>query len=488
MRERTTWNRSASRSKVADPYLMNQDHVSLQPGPDDYVIGDPSDFAEDIHPSKDTWEAEYAGGQVKRNEIGMAEMRKDTFNHPEKTAADHGLLLKKADLCIKTASMMLGAAAREAAVEDQAVALMHMPDSDLIHTFNRLAAEGKQGEDEGDDDEPNAQQKKAYFRFANQDDDGDDDDGEEAQAAQQHKQQQQKKKANQQQVATVMQMAQQCLANGDVQAAQGCMAQLQSVAQGCMANGDFATAQSCMAQAQQLKNAIQQQAAQIQSGQGQVLANWRRFAQQQQQGDDEPQAQSKQQKKANQALAQAIQALQQQAGQNPQVAQALMALQNAQAANQPQGQVAQGQPQVPVGMMGQQVGNDSAMADMLLMDQGDMGMGMGMSEMGLEMEPSMMDVGDMGMGPEDDVLMTLFASEQEKDQGQGQGQGQQQKKQAMARTASTRTVGTRPSQGVSRVGGGFGGGSNDVNKLAALWPSAPDVSDAFRLSRGARGG
>jgi len=98
------------------------------------------------------------------------------------------------------------------------------------------------------------------------------------------------------------------------------------------------------------------------------------------------------------------------------------------------------------------------------------------SEMGLELEPGLMDVGDMGMAPEDDVLMTLFAAEQD-DQAQ---QAPAQQKQAMSRTASTRTVGTRPSQGVSRVGGSFGNGGGDVNKLAALWPSAPDVSDAFR--------
>ena len=128
--------------------------------------------------------------------------------------------------------------------------------------------------------------------------------------------------------------------------------------------------------------------------------------------------------------------------------------------------------------------DDVALADMLMMDPGYGDM----SEMGIEMEPAPMDTGDMGMGlgPEDDVLMTLFAADQQKKQQSqeeesDEQQGQQQKKQAMARTASTRTVGTRPSQGVSRVGGGFGGNAGgDVNKLAALWPSAPDVSDAFR--------
>jgi hypothetical protein len=107
----------------------------------------------------------------------------------------------------------------------------------------------------------------------------------------------------------------------------------------------------------------------------------------------------------------------------------------------------------------------------------------GLSEMGIEMEPAPMDVGEMDLGAEDDVLMTLFANDEQgqKEQDPAKERAQAQAKQAMSRTASTRTVGTRPTGGVSRVGGGsVASNGGDINKLAALWPSAPDVSDAFR--------
>jgi len=474
MRERTTWNRSAAQMKKADPYLMNQDHVSQQPSADDYVIGDPSTFAEDIHPSKDTWEAEYAGGQVKRNEIGMADMRKDTFNHPEKTAADHGLLLKKADLCIKTASMMVGAAG-DAAVEDQAVALMHMPDADLINTFNRLA-NGPQAQVAG-------QQTVA------------------------------------QQVQAQAMQAQECLANGDVQAAQGCMATMMQQAQECMAQGDVQAAQECLAQVQQVKAAIEA----AQQGQAPVAGGmWAgKLAQQKEQGEKKEQEPAKEQESAKaqgqqkkqaqqdeqgakeqgqgqkkkadqiqtavqQAVAQAMASIQAGGGQT-QVAQAVgqavaQAMAAIQAGQMPMAQQAPMAGQMPMAQQEpvafEAEADDAALADMLMMEPGDAGL----AEMGIEMEPSPMDAGEMGLGPEDDVLMTLFAAEQgeKKEQEPAKEQGQQGKT-AMARTASTRTVGTRPTQGVSRVGGGLGGNAGgDVNKLAALWPSAPDVSDAFR--------
>ena len=86
MRVRTTWNeeaiaKRASMGKQADPYLMNQDHVKVQPKVDAYANGDPSSWAEDVN-EENRWEAEYSGGQTSRNEIGMPELRKETFNHP----------------------------------------------------------------------------------------------------------------------------------------------------------------------------------------------------------------------------------------------------------------------------------------------------------------------------------------------------------------------------------------------------------------------
>ena len=426
MRERTTWNRQAAQTKVADPYLMNQDHVSQQPKADDYVIGDSSSFAEDVHPSKDTWEAEYSGGQVKRNEIGMPEMRQDTFKHNEKSAADKTLLLKKADLCIKTASLMLRTASA-ADIEDQSVALMHLPHGDLINTFNRLAQQ-----------DPVAQQVQSA----------------------------------QQQVAQLTQQAQECIQAGDFQAAQQCLAQAaqaQSQAQG--------SSMQVMAQDDQGQAQGQAQQKQAQDDQGQDQGQ----TPQKQAQDDQSQAQGQAQQKQSPAeQAQQKQALMIQAAVKAAVDQVMQQM----AQQAPVQQVAQQAPvqqvaqQAPVQQVAQmnQNAEDMALADMLMEMPGEDPM----SEVGIQMDPSPMDVGDLDMGPEDDVLMTLFANDQGQDDSQASSQGQGQK-QAMARTASTRTVGTRPTQGVSRVGGGpVASGGGDVNKLAALWPSAPDVSDAFR--------
>lgn len=392
MRERTTWNNDAIKqaavAKRADPYLMNQDHVSQQPPADKYVTGDPSTFAEDIHPAKDTWEAEYANGQVKRDEIGMPEMRKDTFNHPEKTAADKALLLKKANIAIRVASMMLGKNATEQAVEDQSVSLMHMPDAELVNTFNRLAG-----------DEP--MQQEAI-------------------------QQQQAGQPQEQQAQMQQQSAYQ-------QAMDQCKAAIQA--------GDE----------QQVKQAIE---AMVQ-------------AQMQQQGYGVAQQQAP---------------MQQQGFTNAQVEQMVQAsvkkaLQE-QAQQAPQQQQAQGQQQAPTAVQQQQaIESDDALLDNMLMDAPG-----GMSEMDIEMDAPSMDVGDQPLGPEDEVLKTLFANDEAEQGQEEQEQAQQQKQAGMSRTASTRTVGTRPSGGVSRVGGGAPAGrGGESDKLSSLWASAPDVKDAFGM-------
>ena len=97
-----------------------------------------------------------------------------------------------------------------------------------------------------------------------------------------------------------------------------------------------------------------------------------------------------------------------------------------------------------------------------------------------------MDVGEVQLGPEDDMLMQLFANEETQQAQQAQDGGQQQQKQAHAvRTASMKTVGTVPTQGVSRIGGtsassaGGGGGTS----LSSLWSSAPDVREAFGIPK-----
>jgi len=402
MRERSTWNRtqimkSAAISKKADPYTMNQDHP--QPAADKYVTGDPSTFAEDVH-TPNTWESEYSGDAVKRNDIGMPEMRSDTFNHSEKTASD--LLLKKADLAIATARLMLAGkrTASESVVEDQAVALMSVPDRELIASYRRLAGDDdaqddaddeeqqKQAQDQDDDQSQDQEQKK---QAQDQDDDQAQDQG------QQQKQARRRaswKKAQQDQMA---EQIQQMIQSGDLQQAQEQLQQLQQLQQ--------------QGQQQQGQQQLQQQ------GQGQ---------QPQQRGQGQPQQRAQ--------------------GQQPQ-------------------QQGQGQPQ-------QQQQSDEQVLDQMLAQDDQI-----IDDGGIQMDQSQMDVGMDDLGPEDEVLRTLFAQD---DDQQAQDQDQVQQKQA--RTASTRTVGTRPTAGVSKIGGTGGStGGTVIDNLSSLWQSAPDVRDAFGI-------
>ena len=409
MRERTTWSREKIKQaavKTADPYLMNQDHVNKQPKPDEYVTGDPSSFGEDITPSKDSWEAEYAGGQVRRDEIGMPEMRKDTFNHPEKTAS-HEVLLKKGSLAIRVATMMLPKTASEQAIEDQSVALMHMPDAELVNTFNRLA-DDQEGEGQGQED-------------------------------------QQQKQADQQMQSAYQQAQEQCKA-------------------AIQAGDEEGTKQAieAMIQAQMQQQAQGQQQAPVAQGQQQA-----------------PVAQGQQQAPVSQQMVeQMVQAAVKKAQQQQQVAQGQQQVAQGQQQQVAQGQqqqapVGQGQQQAPVGQGQQQ----APVADDAMLDEMLLGPDEGMSEMDIEMDTPAMDTGDMPLGPEDEVLKTLFANE-ETEQAEQAEQAQQQKQAGMSRTASTRTIGTRPSGGVSRVGGTPAPRGGE-DRLSSLWNTAPDVKDAF---------
>jgi len=439
-RERTTWNRDAIKNATtqrrADPYLMNQDHVNQQPKADDYVTGTPSDFAEDVN-KDNRWEDEYKGGQVNRNEIGMPELRKETFNHPEKTAAmDEATMLKKANLCVRTARLMLPKTAGDLAVEDQATALMNLPDFDLIETFTRLADDGQQ-EKKDEEKEEKAEDKKAG-QMPPQFKENAEKKKEEAEAKKDDDKGEKKdeKKAGD--------MSQQQLAQQDVQAlvqqaVQAALAQMQQ--QGCggkNANGDQ---QQVSQQVQQAQQQVQQAQQQMEQAQQQL---------QQAQTDGQQQAQQQQ-------------AQQQQVGQEQiaQMVQQAITQQLAQQQVQPQ-QAQQQQPQA------QQVG-DIAIDPEPVAD-----------DFGIQLEAPIMDTGDVVLGPEDDVLRSLFSNDESQAQEEQEQGGQ--KKEAAIRTASTRTVGTRPSQGVSRIGGGGSSqGASDVDKISSLWQSAPDVNEAFGL-------
>jgi len=422
MRERTTWNRTqikqAAQNKTADPYTMNQDHVNQQPKADDYVTGTPSDFAEDVN-KENRWEAEYSGGAVKRDEIGMPEKRPETYNHPEKTASE-AVLMKKAELTVKVARMMLPKTASEAAVEDQAYGLMYLPDAELINTFDRLANEGEF---------PGGQFPATA----------------------------------QEQTPPPPPPAQQA---ADPQAPVGSAnleAMVQTMVQQAMKQ------QSCNQQAckQATDDADKKQS-------------------QDEPKKDEPKEQQAKQAADLEAMVQSMvqNALKQQAQGQPQQPAQDQTQQAQQVAPpaQPAPQQQQAQPQEQGLVSDDQLLDNMLMGDPMMDDMG----------MGIEMEAPSMDTGDVVLGPEDDVLRTLFANQETQDAEQAQqaqegGQDKQEKQAGMARTASTRTVGTRPTQGVSRVGGAAAaapaGGNAEVNKLSALWPTAPDVREAFGINK-----
>src|SRR5690606_28357908 len=177
MRERTTWSRqkiAGQLKRVAeDPRAMNQDHLSQQPAADAYVIGGPSDFAEDQNPPGKGWKAEQGpDGNTKRDEIGFPQYRSDTFNNPERSPgvspsrqASYAEVHAKAEVATRVARLMLPKTASEAVIEDQALSLMDLPLSNLNSTLTRLAQE------QDDDDDDDGQSKEAA-----QDDDDDDAD------------------------------------------------------------------------------------------------------------------------------------------------------------------------------------------------------------------------------------------------------------------------------------------------------------------------
>lgn len=447
-RERTTWDsneikRVAAMPKQADPYLMNQDHVSQNPRADKYMNGTPSSWAEDVH-SPNEWESEYANGQTKRNEIGEPDFRGETFNHPEKTASN-ALLVKKADLTVKISRLMMPKAA-EAVVEDQAVALMSLPDSDLIETFHRLAQD-----QEGQEQAPPAQQQAAQ-------------QGEEEEQAPPAQEQQQA--GMQQQSAAYQQAAQQCMQ--------------------AMQQGDQQKMQSAMQQMVQ-EAMKQQQGGQAdapggQFGKNSPVASIKKSQQDQGQGQGQQQQQ--------QQAAQVQQDQQQQAGMQDQAGMQQQALQQQIEALQQQMQQMQqaGQQQAPTQQEPMLAHDDMLLDEMLAPGGGGSDMS-GMGDMAdIELEPSPMDVGEVGLGPEDDVLKTLFANQETQDAQQAQqiqeGQGQQVQASVL-RSSATRTVGTRPTVGVSKVGGSSAPSmkvaSNDIDKLSNLWSSAPDVREHFGL-------
>jgi len=432
MRERTTWNResiarvAASSSKVAeDPRAMNQDHLKQQPAADKYEIGGPSDFAEDVHPSGGTWKAEYSGGEVKRNEIGMAEMRGDTFNHSEKTAAEQQeeeeQLEKKATVCIRLAKSMLPKTASESMIEDQAVAFMHLPDSALIESIARLASDEEEQEQQEGQKQAQQQQQQA-------------DEAEQKKQAQQQQQSdeaEQKKQAQQQ-----------------------------------------ADEEQQKKQAQQQ----QQQAEEEKKQAGQIPENFKKKDEGEEDEQKKQAAVGRLFKKACDAMAQGNPQAAQQAVQEMTQMSGLQMQSQQQLQDQVMALVQQAMSQQQQPAPQQQQGDDQLLDQMLQQQEVQASADPTFGD--IQLDGPNMDVGEAKMGSEDEVLNTLFASHTEVREA---SLAQSFQTGSPVRTASTRTVGTRPSAGVAHLGGGVSApsGGSDVDKLAGLWQSAPDVKNVF---------
>ncbi len=550
MRARTTWNtdqilaqRTAATTRTADPYAMNQDHLKQQPAADAYLTGDPSAFAEDIT-TPNNWQVEYQGGAVKRNEIGMPEVRPDTFNHPEKTASvlNEEAVVKKADIAVRIARRMLGNNVPEGVVEDQAASIMLMPDADVINTYNRLAGEmppqfeenAKKKQEEAKQQEASQAQEQVKQAALKGDKVALDaavarlvrlrmaDDQQQAPMQQQGGQQQQQAQGQPQQAPAQQQAGQQQQQSGQEQQSawydskgqrpghsgpdtgpyagqqqqaqgQGQQAPVPQMAgQGQFPGGQFPTAQG---QPQTMESQVQQmidQAASEMQMQASRRANDPQQAPMQQQSGQQQQQQAGQQQQAQGQPQQAP--AQQQAGQQQQAQCGPMQQQGqGQMPMQQQAvgyQQAQGQPQG----MPMQASDDQLIDQMLAPAGGAPGMGGAppgsIAEMDIQMEAPSMDIGDVSFANgEEEYLRQLFATgdeamaaQQAQDIQQGQGQGQPVQA-SNVRTAALRTVGTRPTAGVARIGGAGSAPSRDqdVNRLSSLWQSAPDVREVFGL-------
>jgi hypothetical protein len=445
MRDRTTWNHAQiiklanSLKKADDPRAMNQDHLKQQPAADKYEIGGPSEFAEDVHPSTNSWKAEYSGGEVRRNEIGLPELRSDTFNHPEKTASqdeeeDDDFLEKKADVCLSIAKRMLPKTASEQMIEDQAFAFMHLADADIIATHARLASQDEE-DDKKQQDKAQQQDKEAGQipeNFKKKDDEGQQDKKEAGQVPENFKKDEDKKDEDKGQQSKEAQGQQgddkkqqsQGQQDDDKKQASDRIAALQKKACDALMSGDQQAAQQAVQQIAQLQQQAQQQPMM---------------------------SQEQAQQQVQQMLSQALQ-------------------------GQPQQDQQMGDDQMLDQMLQQQV-QASTDTSMLTTATGPM--------MDIQLEGSSMDMTEVRLGSEDEALATLFASHDEVQQAAFAQSLQTgipvQASAPMTRTASTRTVGTRPTGGVSQLGGASApsSGGGEIDKLSNLWASAPNVKSVF---------
>lgn len=138
-RQRMTWtDAGVSRHASEHPATPDEGPASpahkAQPAADAYMNGDPSSWAEDPHPGP------YP------NSAHPATPDEGPASPAHKAAA----LERKAAKCIRLATAMLGDSASVAAIENQALALMDLPDRSIKASLNRIAEDADEAIDDDD--------------------------------------------------------------------------------------------------------------------------------------------------------------------------------------------------------------------------------------------------------------------------------------------------------------------------------------------------
>lgn len=152
MRERTTWQgngRMATSTRRAaeegqDIYSMNYDGPRPQPKATDYENGSPDSWNETpVSADKMSVNAEYEGGHVKRNAIGLGEFRDDTHKRPKwgEQKYDNARLSseRKATAAHRLASALLRTEDR-AALRRVATGFMGLSDGAIVTALRAVEA------------------------------------------------------------------------------------------------------------------------------------------------------------------------------------------------------------------------------------------------------------------------------------------------------------------------------------------------------------
>tara|TARA_B100000745_G_C20149543_1_gene394181 strand:- start:1207 stop:2127 length:921 start_codon:yes stop_codon:yes gene_type:complete len=152
--------KTASFRRHAHPDMLHPDERSglKEPAGDAYVIGEPSDWMEDVQTEMD-WKAEYAAG---RNEVGMGNFLPESVGGSRQASFEDAR--KLATQAVRLASAIFPDA-DEDFIREQGRDFMAMGQSALDGTISRiLSAAEKAEEEESEDDESEGKDKEASLQ------------------------------------------------------------------------------------------------------------------------------------------------------------------------------------------------------------------------------------------------------------------------------------------------------------------------------------